>query len=231
MTPRPAVQCAHELRPGTTVCLYCRAEERAVRLRRRQRSTLRLLGGVAGAAVVVATVVGAFSLLRRDGTAGDAVAASTTAARAVPAASERASGAQVSTSAAAMPATSAPAIPAGRTALTGEIFADRVADTVVVHFDTRDARTRRSDKFEAVVRQTLPGVIGAAGAQALARVEPGTLVPAGRLLESLAAGPLRLAVGDGRVILLTPGSRMGQDGPLVVRYRAVIEQGTTPPTS
>src|SRR5205823_1353845 len=60
--------------------------------------------------------------------------------------------------AAPLPTPSTPVIgailPQGRTDLPDSLFAVRSGDTVVVHFDTSPARTRRGDKFERIVRQT-----------------------------------------------------------------------------
>ena len=218
MTPRPAPDCAHERRPGTTVCLYCRAEERTVVRKRRQRSTVRLLALGAGSAGVLALLLGG---IPRSGSSDEGASAAP-----APRASDAAgypvaqAGVVAPAPAAAPAAVLAPAVPMGRTQLAGGIFAERRGDTVVVHFDTQGSRTRRSDKFEALVRETLPRVVGDAGTRALARVAPGALVPAGELLAMLGAGPLRLPTGDGRVVSVMPGARPGQDGPLVVAYRA-----------
>ena len=60
-----AGSCLHEIRPGTTVCLHCRKEERLARIARRRRSIARVFGVVAGVAVcgVIANApAGAFDL-------------------------------------------------------------------------------------------------------------------------------------------------------------------------
>lgn len=124
-----------------------------------------------------------------------------------------------------------PIVPAGRMDLGNGVFAERQGSLVVVNFDTQGARTRRSDKFEAVVRRTLPAVLGDVGRDALDRVQPGTLVPGGQLLAAADRGALRLPVGDGRVIELTPITRMGEDGPLVVTYRVMVDSAAPAPAS
>ena len=60
-----AGSCPHEIRPGTTVCLHCRKEERLARIARRRRSMARVFGLVAGVAVcgvIANAAAGAFAL-------------------------------------------------------------------------------------------------------------------------------------------------------------------------
>lgn len=226
MTSRPANDCAHERRPGTTVCLYCRADARAVVRKRRQHGILRL---ASYAGIAAAIVVGAATAL--GGFRGSADADDTTVATAEDHGTRVLFAAEQAVEPRPAPArTSSPVVPPGRTPLTGGIYAERAGDTVTVHFDTREARTRRSDKFEHVVRETLPLILGEPAQRALEKVVPGTLVAPGKLVASSAA-PLRLPVGDGRAVVVTPGSRMGQDGPLVVTYRAVLDAASPSPTS
>lgn len=231
MTPRPATDCAHERRPGTTVCLYCRAEERAVVRKRRQGQLVRLgLYGGAAALTVAGTLAG-FTTFRGSTTDVDTgVATAEARGTSTEFAAEQAGMVRPGAVRGAAPA-SAPVVPPGRTPLAAGIFAERTGDTVIVHFDTRDARTRRSDKFEHVVRETLPVILGEPARMALDRLAPGTLVAPGQLVATVGSAPLRLPVGDGRVVTLEPGSRMGQDGPLVVTYRAVVDAGTDSPPS
>lgn len=230
MTPRPALTCAHDLRPGTTVCLYCRAEERAAARVRRRRATLRAMTGAGAVASVAALLAIGVTALR--GGSPDAVAASTaasadTATRTAPLPVVALAG----EAEAAAAAESEPIVPPGRTSLADGIFAERQGNVVTVNFDTQGARTRRSDKFESVVRSTLPAVLGAAGQAALDRVQAGGLVPPGGLLTAAQQGALRLPVGDGRLVRLTPRTRMGQDGPLVVTYSVTIERNAGSPAS
>ena len=116
-----------------------------------------------------------------------------------------------------------PVIPQGRTDLPDSLYAERRADTVVVHFDTSPSRTRRADKFEAIVRQTLRAVYGAAGDSLLAAVPEGQLVSPNELLTRLPSRGIHLTGPSGARIQLWPETRPGRDGPLVVAYRAVVE--------
>ncbi|MBA3890564.1 MAG: hypothetical protein H0X64_08530, partial [Gemmatimonadaceae bacterium] len=178
MTPRPANDCAHERRPGTTVCLYCRADERAVVRKRRQKGLRRIAAYAGVAAATVLGTVAAFSAFRGStGPSDTAVATAEARGTGARFAAEQAGGAR----AAAAPVAS-PVVPHGRTALSDGMYAERSGDTVTVHFDTRDARTRRSDKFEHVVRETLPLILGEAALRALEQVVPGTLVAPGQLV-------------------------------------------------
>ena len=228
MTPRPAPSCAHDLRPGTTVCLYCRAEERAVVRARRRRAAVRALAGGGALASVAAMVALGFTALR--GGSPDAVAAPAVAVIADTAvvAPSAATVALAGESAARAAASVEPIVPAGRTALADGVFAEREGNVVTVNFDTQGSRTRRSDKFETVVRATLPAVLGDAGQAALDKVVAGGLVPPGGLLTAAQRGALQLPVGDGRVVRLTPQTRMGQDGPLVITYRVTLQPAAAP---
>jgi hypothetical protein len=115
-----------------------------------------------------------------------------------------------------------PVIPQGRTDLPDSVWAERRADTVVVHFDTSPARTRRADKFEAIVRQTLRAVYGAAADSLLAAVPDGQLVSPNELLTKLPSKGIHLSSASGARIQLWPETRPGRDGPLVVAYRTVV---------
>jgi hypothetical protein len=192
---------------------------------RRRKTGLLLLAKGTGAAVLLGVIASAVTTL-----GGETTRRATTAdARETPsvapesfAVTQSGQIAEASVASAPAPAVT-PALPTGRTALPNGWFAERIGDTVVVHFDTPGGRTRRSDKFEQVVRETLPVVLGDAGRSAIEQIQPGKLVAPGRLLAMLDSGPLHLPVGDGRAIRMIPGARPGQDGPLVVTYRVVIE--------
>ena len=119
------------------------------------------------------------------------------------------------------PMSLAPVVAQGRTELTGGMFAVRSGDTVTVHFDTPEARTRRPEKFEQIVRTTLPQVHGAAAQTLLGSIAPGSLIGAVDLVNELPVRGLHLKGRDGRTISLWPETRPGRDGPLVVAYRAV----------
>ena len=114
----------------------------------------------------------------------------------------------------------APVVPQGRTELTAGMFAVRAGDTVTVHFDTPEARTRRPEKFEQIVRATLPQVHGAAAHSLLGSIAPGSLIGAVDLVNELPVRGLHLRGRDGRSLSLWPETRPGRDGPLVVAYRA-----------
>lgn len=201
---------------------------------RRRKSGVRLLGQGALAAAVIFAVSSGVSRYR-DGTAS----ADASAAEPAPAADDRSFAVTQSgeiakpTAAVSTPRRreTEPSIPVGRTELVDGLFAVRSGDTVTVNFDTQAARTRRSDKFEYVVRETLPAVLGEAGRGALEQLGNRRLVEGGRLLAVIDSAPLQLPVGDGRVVVLTGGTRPGQDGPLVVTYRVVIRPAAAPAAS
>jgi hypothetical protein len=112
-------------------------------------------------------------------------------------------------------------VPVGRTALRDTMVADRAGDTVRVSFDLVLSRTRRSDKFEAIVRSTLPQVYGAPADSALRALPAGAMARAGDLTTTLSERGFRIPLADGRTIAVWPETRAGRDGPLVVAYRAV----------
>ena len=116
----------------------------------------------------------------------------------------------------------APIVPQGRTELRDSMFAVRSGDTIVVHFDASPTRTRRADKFDRIVRQTLGELYGPVADSALAAVAEGTLATPGDLLAELPRRGIHLAVAGGFKISLWPETRPGRDGPLVVAYRAVV---------
>ena len=179
--------------------------------------------------------VASATVVEQQGTPASAtpIADSTTAAPSAPVASApvAASPAVAQTdSGAPRPSVSTPAapvlrpvIPQGRTDLPDSLYAERRADTVVVHFDTSPARTRRADKFEAIVRQTLRAVYGAAGDSLLAAVPEGQLVSPNELLTKLPSRGIHLTTASGARIQLWPETRPGRDGPLAVAYRTVVQ--------
>ena len=112
----------------------------------------------------------------------------------------------------------------GRTDLPDSVFAIRLGDTISVHFDTSPLRTRRADKFDAIVRQTLHAVYGAAADSALAAVPAGRLAAPNELVTSLPRMGVHLAAPGGARLVLWPETRPGRDGPLVVAYRVTIER-------
>ena len=117
-----------------------------------------------------------------------------------------------------------PAIAEGRTELGDSVFALREGSIVTVHFDTPMGRTRRRDKFESMVRRTLPVVYGPAADSALSALPVGSLTGAGDLLAELPSSGIRLALSNGATLSIWPRTRPGRDGPLVVAYRAIVSR-------
>lgn len=115
-----------------------------------------------------------------------------------------------------------PIVAQGRTVLPGGAVAVRSGDTVAVHFDTPATRTRRPEKFERIVRATLPAIYGTTADSALAAVPEGSLASEGDLLTSLPERGVRLPTMGGDTLMVWPETRPGRDGPLVVTYRATI---------
>jgi len=117
---------------------------------------------------------------------------------------------------------SGPLIAEGRTELGDGTYAVRAAQEIVVHFDTPLRRTRQGEKFERVVRETLPALYGAPAQRALDAVPEGTLIVGEGLLTELPLRGVTLPAHDGIAITVYPGTRAGQDGPLAVRYRVAV---------
>jgi len=117
-----------------------------------------------------------------------------------------------------------PILPQGRTNLVDSVFAVRRGDTVVVSFDTGPGRTRRADKFEALVRQTLRSVYGQIADTLLAAVPSGRLTTSNELVTTLPKQGLHLQGPHGPRIALWPETRPGRNGPLVVAYRTVVQR-------
>jgi hypothetical protein len=116
----------------------------------------------------------------------------------------------------------APVIGEGRSDLRDGIVAERSGDEVTVYFDKPLTRTRRPEKFETILRATLPQIYGATADSALAAIPEGALVPREGLLTELPAQGLAIPVRDGWSLRAWPETRPGQEGPLVVRYRAKV---------
>jgi hypothetical protein len=106
------------------------------------------------------------------------------------------------------------------------LYIERAGETVTVHFDTPTTRTRRRDKFESVVRRTLPEVYGSAAEAILSSIPEGTLVDPAIMVTDIAerGRGVRLDSGDGWKFSLWPETRPGEDGPLVVSYRVAVTQ-------
>jgi hypothetical protein len=184
---------------------------------------------VAVRASVVASSVNGGSEIRLQGESAPAAAASLAS---TPAAEPQTTAASPSTVATtpSVPATPTPASPLvlivreGRSNLPESLIAERGADSVIVDFDTPAARTRRRDKFESVVRHTLPMVYGAAVDSVLRTIPEGGIVGNADLLTELPKRGVHLRVADGWTLDLWPETRAGQDGPLVVAYRARVSR-------
>jgi hypothetical protein len=243
--PTPPSTCPHDLGPGTTVCLRCRQEQRDA-ARTRQQQMLGLCGvaamGLLGIYVMGASAANAWHAATRPDT-GHVAARASVVASSVSGGGEVKQqgdvGASATTptvftsSAAAAPA--APIVPAtqpsvailvseGRTDLTESLIAERAGDSLVVDFDTPETRTRRRDKFEAVVRRTLPMIYGAPVDSVLRTIPDGGIVGSVDLLDGLPKRGVHLPLGDGSTLDLWPETRPGQDGPLVVSYWARIKR-------
>jgi hypothetical protein len=141
-----------------------------------------------------------------------------------------AAAAAVNTVGVATPDTVAPPISAlgpivgqGRTDLADSLYITRSSDVVVVHFDTSPSRTRRADKFESIVRQTLRSVYGPIADTLLATVPDGHLAAPNELVTSLPSRGIHLTGPHGARIALWPETRRGRDGPLAIAYRTTVE--------
>lgn len=236
MSERIAPPCPHDVGPGIPVCLRCR-KEKLVETRERRR---RALYATAAVALGVATIgaAGAAGMLDNElRAAGLAIAAQTTrtapnapqpasdeSVQATPAVQVSSDTALVTPASVTTPAAVelAATIGEGRTPLRGGIFAERRGEDVTVHFDTPLARTRRPEKFEGLLRETLPLIYGALVDSAIAAIPEGSLVPAEGLTTDLPAQGLYVPVAGGRTLRVWPETRPGDDGPLVIRYRVLI---------
>ena len=112
----------------------------------------------------------------------------------------------------------------GRTTLTDSIYAVRTGDSVLVNFDTHGNRTRRADKFEQMLRTTLPLVYGRRITSSLESVPAGSLLPSRDIVGELTSQGVHLTLDNGVKISLWPQTRSSADGPLVVAYRVVLER-------
>ena len=198
--------CPHGPRAGTTTCLYCRNEERALARQRRNRFLTRFGVIAMGSSVVIALIIGAIISIVPE--------------RAPSATADSADGAPAAAPSTVPPLALVPTIPEGTSTIADSIVAERQGGEVTVRFDTELLRTRYDHKFEGVVRATLPAVFGADARAALDSVPSGEFVRGGNLLTELPTRGIRLALSDGRSLTVRPITRPGQDGPLVIGYRA-----------
>jgi hypothetical protein len=220
--------CTHDLGPGITICLRCRQEQRDA-ARAQQQRLLAISGvvfmGLVGLYIMGASAASAWSASKD--TAHVPVRASVVASSV--------SGSDVRQQGEATPAPApAPAtptvlqppfplvVPEGRSNLPDSLIAERGGDSVIVDFDTPATRTRRRDKFETVVRRTLPMVYGAHIDSVLRTIPDGEIAGSADLLHELPQRGVHLRVAQGWTLDLWPETRPGQDGPLVVSYRARV---------
>ncbi|HET7551950.1 MAG TPA: hypothetical protein VFK04_11705 [Gemmatimonadaceae bacterium] len=122
------------------------------------------------------------------------------------------------------PVVGAPIVAEGRTELGDGLFAVRDGRSVTVHFDVPQARTRRRDKFDRIVRATLPIVYGPTAQAVLDEIPQGQIVSVGTLPADLEKSGLRIPLGDSASIELWPELRDARGGPLVVGYRAELDR-------
>jgi len=247
MASRSVPPCDHELRPGITVCLRCQHAERAAKRAKQRQMMARGGAAVISLAVIGAVGVTAASSLRSRAAGAKseetvssplAIAADSLPAAdsVVPTPPAPVAGEIAAAGVVAKPVADSPAprtvaalatngislvVPVGRTTLRDTMVADRSGDTVRVSFDLLLSRTRRPDKFEAIVRSTLPQVFGLAADSALRALPYGSVARAGDLLETLPSSGFHIPLANGRTIAVWPETRVGRDGPLVVAYRAV----------
>lgn len=202
------------------MCLRCRYEARAADRKRRYLVVARVGIAASGVVVAISLLIGAMMAIApatRSTEAREATQAGTVVQAAVP----RASVTRVAEKPAPSPAAKLePRIAEGRRDFADSVFAIREGLQVTVHFDTELLRTRHDWKFERVVRSTLPLVFGSAVRAALDSIPAGLLAAGGDLLTELPSRGIDVPVGEGQTLRVYPVIRPGQDGPLVVAYRA-----------
>lgn len=230
MTDSPAAfaLCPHDRGPGITVCLRCRADTHRKAAASRQRVAARV--GIAIVVTLVVAVAGNSAVAARGASVqGGAAATDSQSTRSERFQVSQAGGAEsgqrqsqgVSPTAPPMPRIAA-SIDAGRTDLDDGRYVERSGDSITVRFDTPVFRTRRHDKFEQVVRTTLPAVYAAYADSVLASIPEGDLGATGDLLTELPEHGVSLPAHDGWRLTVWPGTRPGHDGPLVVSYRITL---------
>lgn len=248
MSPTSPKTCNHDRGPGTTVCLRCRHDEWQASQRRRQQMLMRFLAlgfvvaivGIAGlgaasawrersASAVTDSVAGSVTLKQEGRSTGrptrllaptPSVAASTRPAT-VASAPE-----PVSAPVPAAPSASSrgSVLGQGKTMLTDSIFAIRSGDSVTVNFDVQGNRTQRADKFERMLRTTLPMVYGRLATATFDEVPTGSFLPSRDVVGELHEHGMQLTLDNGVRISVRPQTRGSRDGPLVVAYLTVLER-------
>jgi hypothetical protein len=116
----------------------------------------------------------------------------------------------------------APVLAEGQTMLPHGIIAVRNDSVVTLSFDKPMTRTRIPEKFEQLLRTTLPKVYGPAIDTVLSKLPSGDLSNQGNLVSELPTRGIRVPVRDAWTLAVYPETRPGVDGPLVVRYRVMV---------
>lgn len=204
------------------MCLTCRRESRAKADARANRTIVRAGAVLAVAVVTVALGKPVFDTFRGGTTASSSGIAAAGVLGPADFTGERSSLVEPGAGAARSTARLEPIIAEGRTPLQNGIYVVRSGEQVSVHFDTPATRTRRRDKFERVVRATLPVVYGPLADSLLATVPQGRLVRDGDLVTELPARGVHLRTDSGATLALWPETRPGRDGPIVVTYRTTL---------
>jgi hypothetical protein len=235
MSPQIPSDCPHELRPGVTVCLHCRRAEQEAARQRQTRTGMR----VGAVALVVAVGAGLVSTRGGEVQVGAGMIAVADSAllaeplvvatvdsqpvvRASTAEKQTVTAPRATAKPAKKPVPLAPLVALGRTDVGDGLYIERSEETVTVHFDTPETRTRRRDKFERVVRRTLPEIYGSAAEALLSSIPEGALVEPVDLVTEIAERGVELDAGNGWKVALWPETRPGEDGPLVVSYRVAV---------
>jgi hypothetical protein len=229
MTEATPARCPHELRPGTTVCLRCRNEARLAARTRLRRNIL--VVGLPAFGLVVIAIFAALRLpafLRSRASAPNESPSPPPVTVAAPPLATTPTVAPVAPTPAPPVAVGPPLTPKiaqGRTALADGMYAERSDSVVIVHFDAPATRTRRPEKFERIVRTTLPVIYGPVADSILAHIPQGSLIGSADLVTALPTNGLQLPLADGWTLGVWPETRPGRDGPLVVLYRITVTKG------
>ena len=231
MPPVMSDSCQHERRPGTTVCIECRRVASGIARSRRRRTAIGVGGVGLSLTLFAAARAAGPNPGERTGRKAEpgTVTTSSTGSSAISAAPVAPIGGAPAVTVgrpADRPSTSlpplAPIVAEGRTELGEGLWATRVGNTVTVGFDAPMIRTRRPEKFERVVRTTLPRVYGPAADSLLASIPPGELARGGDLLTELPARGIRVRRAGSPGLTVWPETRPGREGPLVVAYRSTV---------
>jgi hypothetical protein len=222
------------------VCLHCRHAERLAASQRRKKLAFR--GAALGVVVAVVGFTGSLSAnALRDRFRTRAAEHPVTVVATPVAATEAepiASASDTSSAAPApvvqqgdvgtLPAPLVPVIAMGRSVLRDSIAVVRTDSNVVLSFDTPMLRTRMPEKFENFLRSTLRDVYGRAIDSTLAKMPEGSIASQGNLIAELPTRGIHIPVSGAWTLDVYPETRPGQDGPLVIRYRAAVTLAASP---